>query len=135
MHAFPSLSIPAILLATFLSFAWGGLYWGLFSARIAKVVRLEADTQKMPPAALVVAFLTRVPLTFGIAAIMAFAGANTPGAGALGGAAVFCAIVLPIMIGQAAFGPPFGSWPRVAVGAPEALAGFAIMGAVGVLWR
>lgn len=89
----------------------------------------------MPPAALVAAFVTRIVLAFGIGAITAFAGVNTPAAGALGGAAIFAVIVLPGMIGQAAFGPPFGSWPRLMVGAPEALASFAIMGAVGVLWR
>jgi hypothetical protein len=135
MHAFPSLSIPAILLAAFLSFVWGGLYWGLISSRIARAVRLEADTQKMPPAALVLAFVTRIVIAFGIAAITAFAGVTSPAAGALGGVAIFAVTVLPGMVGQAAFGPPFGSWPRLAVALPEALASFAIMGAAGMLWR
>ena len=135
MHSFPSISVLAVLLAAFLSFAWGGLYWGVFSARISRVVGLDADTRSMPPAALVVAFLTRIVQSFGIAATLAYAGVSSLGLGALGGAVIFCLLLLPLMLGQAAFGPPFGSWPRLAVGTPEALVGFAIMGAVGVLWR
>jgi hypothetical protein len=135
MHAFPSLSIPSILLGAFLSFVWGGLYWGLISSRVAQAVRLDANTQKMPPVALVLAFGTRIVITFGIAAITAFAGVSSPAAGALSGAAIFAVTVLPMMVGQASFGPPFGSWPRLAVALPEALVSFAIMGAAGVLWR
>ena len=135
MHSFPSISILAVLLGAFLSFAWGGLYWGVFSTHIAKAVHLDADTRNMPPAALVIAFITRVVSAFGLAAILAFAGVSGLGMGALGGAVIFCLFLLPMMLGQAAFGPPFGSWPRVAVGLPEALVGFAIMGAFGTLWR
>jgi hypothetical protein len=54
---------------------------------------------------------------------------------ALSGAAIYAVTVLPMMVGQASFGPPFGSWPRLAVALPEALVSFAIMGAVDVLWR
>jgi hypothetical protein len=135
MHAFPSLSILAILLAAFLAFVWGGLYWGLISPRMAQAVHLEANTQKMPPTALAFGFVTRIVIAFGIGAIIAFAGVSSPAIGALGGAAIFAVTVLPLLVGQAAFGPPFGSWPQFAVALPEALVGFAIMGAVGVLWR
>lgn len=129
------MSILAIALAAFLSFAWGGLYWGLISSHVARAVRLEADTQKMPPVALVFAFVTRIVMAFGIAAIAAFAGVSSPPAGALSGSAIFAVTILPMMVGQASFGPPFGSWPRLAVALPEGLVSFAIMGAAGVLWR
>jgi hypothetical protein len=102
---------------------------------VAQALRLEANTQKMPPVALVFAFGTRIVIAFGIATITAFAGVSNPGAGALSGAAIFAVTVLPFMIGQASFGPPFGSWPRLAVALPEVWVGFAIMGAAGVLWR
>jgi hypothetical protein len=95
----------------------------------------ELRAQRMPPAALVIGFVTRIAQAFGIAAIAAFAGVSGPASGALTGAAVFVVIVLPLMIGEAAFGPPSGSWPQLGVAAPEAVVDFAILGAVGVLGR
>ena len=88
-----------------------------------------------PLPALIVALVTRLVQAFGTAAVLAAAGVTGVAGGAVGGLTIFCLLLLPIMAGQAAFGPPWGSWRRLVIGVPEALVGFVIMGATGVLWR
>jgi hypothetical protein len=136
MPEFVAVSVRAVLLAALLSFIWGGIYFAVLANRLGRIVGLDGDGQgRMPPQALIVAFLTRLVQAFGTAAVLAAAGVSGVAGGAVGGLTIFCLLLLPIMAGQAAFGPPWGSWRRLLVGVPEALVGFVIMGATGVLWR
>lgn len=136
MPAFVAVNGWAVLLAAVLSFIWGGLYFAVLADRLGRIVGPDGDGQvRMPPLALIVAFLTRLVQAFGTAAGLAAAGVGSVAGGAVGGLAIFSLLLLPIMVGQAAFGPPWGSWRRLVVGVPEALVGFVIMGAIGVLWR
>lgn len=81
------------------------------------------------------AVVTRAVLAYGIALVLAFADVEHPLAGALGGIAVFTVILLPVQVGQAAFGGIAHPWRRLAVPAPESIVGMSVMGAIGVLWR
>ena len=135
MKNLPAPNLLAVVLAAVLAFAWGGLYWGLLSPRIARLVGYSTETPKMPASALVVGFVTRLVQAYGIAVILAVAGADHAGVAALGGAALFVVTAFPMMIGEAAFGPPSGSWARLAVAAPEAVVDFAILGAVATSWH
>src|SRR5664280_3676441 len=77
----------------------------------------------------------RQVLAYGLAVILAYADVVHPGAGALGGLAVFATILLPVQVGQAAFNNATSYWRRLAVSVPELAIGMAIMGAIGVFWR
>jgi hypothetical protein len=73
--------------------------------------------------------------SIGVATVLAFAGIEEAGVGALASIGLCGLLVLPTLVGQAAFGSSSGGWPRLAVAVPDVLVAFAIMGATVVLWR
>ncbi|SRR6266487_824319 len=131
MRDFPTIRPWTVLLAAVVSYAWSGLYFAAVAPALGRAVGAPDLPETVPASALIIAFLTRVVVAFGIAAILGFAGVHRPGIGALAGMGVFAVTMLPLMVGQAAFGPPSGSWPQFAVAVPEALLGSAIVGAIG----
>ena len=104
MNSFPPISPWGVLLAAVVCFVWGGAYWAALSLPIARAVGLPVGSEKMPPVALLVAFGTRLVLAFGFAVILGYAGVESFGIGVLAGAALSVVTLLPLLVGQAAFG-------------------------------
>lgn len=132
---FPTISMWGVLLATLVCFVWAGLYWAALSRPIARFVGLPMGAETLPLAALVVAFGTRLVLAFGFAAILGYAGVETFGAGVLAGAALSIVTLLPLLVGQAAFGQGSAGWRSLAISVPDALLGCALLGGFVVLLR
>ena len=132
MSAIPSVNLIAVLVAAVVSFVSGGIYWGVIANPLTKLLGKVPEEVKMPPAALIVAFLTRVVLTYVLAIFLNYAGAQNALAGAALALLAWCGFVITISIGQAAFG--WMSWTRLVVGAGESLLGYALMGAVIGAW-
>jgi hypothetical protein len=130
MHPFPAVNILLVLLAAVAAFGWAALYWLLISPGISRLAHVESAAATLGKSPLAVAFGTRVVQAFAVAVVLGYAGVSEPGPGAIGGVLVFVGTVLPFMASQAAFGVPWGTWSRFAVGVPEVLIGFAIMGAI-----
>jgi hypothetical protein len=131
MNAIASLNPITVLIATAAAFAWGGLYWAAIAPSFARALRLDPEP-RWPGPALVIAFLTRLVQAFGVALILGFAGVETVGAGAIAGAVLCCLVLLPFMVGQAAFGTG-SSWRRLLVATPGVLIDITIIGAIVVL--
>jgi len=132
MSAIPSVNLIAVLVAAVVSFVSGGIYWGVIANPLTKLLGKVPEQVKMPPAALIAAFLTRVVLTYVLAIFLNYAGAQNALAGAALALLAWCGFVITISIGQAAFG--WMSWTRLVVGAGESLLGYALMGAVIGAW-
>jgi len=132
MSAIPSVNLIAVLVAAVVSFVSGGIYWGVIANPLTKLLGKVPEQVKMPPAALIAAFLTRVVLTYVLAIFLTYAGAQNALAGAALALLAWCGFVITISIGQAAFG--WMSWTRLVVGAGESLLGYALMGAVIGAW-
>jgi hypothetical protein len=133
MHPFPSVNILLVLLAAVAAFGWAALYWLLISPGISRLAHLESERATLGKSPLAVAFVTRVVQAFGVAVALGYAGVSEPGRGAIGGVLVFVGTILPFMVSQAAFGVPWGTWSRFALGVPEVAVAFAIMGAIVLL--
>ena len=133
MHPFPSVNILLVLLAAVAAFGWGALYWLLISPGISRLAHLQSASATLGKSALAVGFVTRLVQSFAVAVVLGYVGVSEPWPGAIGGVLVFVGTILPFMVGQAAFGVPWGTWSRFAVGLPEGLVGFAIMGAIALL--
>ena len=132
MSAIPSVNLIAVLVAAVVSFVSGGIYWGVIANPLTKLLGKVPEQVKMPPAALIAAFLTRVVLTYVLAIFLNYAGAQNALAGAALALLAWCGFVITISIGQAAFG--WMSWTRLVVGGGESLIGYALMGAVIGAW-
>ena len=132
MSAIPSVNLIAVLVAAAVAFVSGGIYWGVIANPLTKLLGGVPEQVKMPPAALIAAFLTRVVLTYVLAIFLNYAGAQNALAGAALALLAWCGFVITISIGQAAFG--WMSWTRLVVGAGESLLGYALMGAVIGAW-
>jgi len=132
MSAIPSVNLIAVVVAAVVSFVSGGIYWGVIANPLTKLLGKVPEEVKMPPAALIAAFLTRVVLTYVLAIFLNYAGAQNALAGAALALLAWCGFVIPQGIGQAAFG--WMSWTRLVVGAGETLLGYALMGAVIGAW-
>jgi len=132
MSAIPSVNLIAVLVAAVVSFVSGGIYWGVIANPLTKLLGKVPEEVKMPPAALIADFLTRVVLTYVLAIFLNYAGAQNALAGAALALLAWFGFVLTISIGQAAFG--WMSWTRLIVGAGESLLAYALMGAVIGAW-
>ena len=135
MHALPAVSVLSVLAAAVAAFVVGGIYFAVVANRLTRLIGGTPDEGRWPAPALVAAFLTRGVAAFAIAVLVGYTGASGPIAGAVIGALAFCGFMLPLLIGQAAFGGRWGSWTNVAVGGLETLLGFAVMGAVVGTWQ
>ncbi|MDQ6741058.1 MAG: DUF1761 family protein [Actinomycetota bacterium] len=135
MPGLPAVNFLAVLVAGCGAFLLGGAYWALLANRLMKALGSPVDTARMPAQALVIAFVTRTAQALAIAMLISYSAAEGILGGAVVGGAACIGFVLPIMAGQAALGPPWGSWPRLLVGAPEVLAGFIVAGAIIGAWN
>ena len=132
MSGIPSVNLIAVLVAPVVAFVSGGIYWGVIANPLTKLLGKVPEEVKMPPAALITAFLTRVVLTYVLAIFLNYAGAQNALAGAALALLAWCGFVITISNGQAAFG--WMSWTRLVVGAGESLLAYALMGAVIGAW-
>ena len=132
MSAIPSVNLIAVLVAAVVSFVSGGIYWGVIANPLTKLLGGVPEQGKMPPAALIASFLTRVVVAYVLAIFLNYAGAQSALAGAAFALLAWCGFVITISIGQAAFG--WMSWTRLIVGAGASLLAYALMGAVIGAW-
>ena len=132
MSAIPSVNLIAVLVAAVVTFFSGGIYYGVIANPLTKLLGKVPEEVKMPPAALITDFLTRVVLTYVLAIFLNYAGAQNALAGAAFALLAWCGFVITINIGQAAFGQI--SWTTTIVNAGESLLGYVLMGAVIGAW-
>jgi hypothetical protein len=132
MSAIPSVNLIAVLVAPVVAFVSGGIYWGVIANPLTKLLGGMPEEVKMPPGALIAAFLTRVVVAYVLALFLNYAGAQNALARAALALLAWCGFVITINIGQAAFGQI--SWTRLIVNAGESLLGYALMGAVIGAW-
>jgi hypothetical protein len=132
MSAIPSVNLIAVLVAAAVSFVSGGIYWGVIANPLTKLLGKVPEEVKMPPAALIASFLTRVVVVYVLAIFLNYAGAQNALAGAAFAMLAWCGFVITISIGQAAFRQI--SWTTLIVNAGESLLGYALMGAVIGAW-
>ncbi|MDQ4491342.1 DUF1761 domain-containing protein [Sinomonas sp. ASV486] len=135
MLSLPPVSIWAVLLATAVSFGFGGLYWARLAPPLARSLRVPAGPESWPRSALAIGFLTRVVQAVGIGWLLGYAGVSNPWLAALFGIGLYAAIIMPLIIGQHAFMEEEDRWRRFLLGAAQQPAEFAIMGAIVTLWR
>ena len=95
--------------------------WARLADRLMTAIGGPVETARFPVPALVFAFVTRVVQALGIAVLFSYSTAEGLLAGAAVGGLACLGFVLPLMVGQAAFGPPWGPWPRFLAGTPEVL--------------
>ena len=129
MVAWPSVNPWAPVVAGAAAFVAGGAYWALMS----RVVGSAPPARSWPILALGVGLLTRMLIAYAIAVILGFAAARGVGAGAIAGALAWIVFVMSMLLAQGAFGQ--SPWSQIAVGAPESLLSFTIIGAVVGAWR
>jgi hypothetical protein len=132
MSAIPSVNLIAVLLAAVVAFISGGTYWGVIANPLTKLLGGVPEHGKMPPAALIAAFLTRMVVAYVLAIFLNYAGAQNALAGAALALLAWIGFVLTISIGQAAFRQI--SWTQFIVNAGESLLVYALMGAIIGAW-
>ena len=132
MSAIPSVNLIAVVVAAVVVFVSGGIYWGVIANPLTKLLGKVPEDVKMPPAALIAAFLTRVVVAYVLAIFLNYAGAQSALAAAAFALLAWIGFVITISIGQAAFRQI--SWTQFIVNAGESLLGYALMGAVIGAW-
>ena len=132
MSAIPSVNLIAVIVAAVVAFVSGGTYWGVIANPLTKLLGRVPEQGKMPPAALIASFLTRLVVAYVLAIFLKYAGAQNALAGASIALLAWIGFVLTISIGQAAFGQI--SWTQFIVNAGESLLGYVLMGAIIGAW-
>ncbi len=132
MSAIPSVNLIAVVVAAMVSFVSGGIYWGVIANPLTKLLGKVPEQDKMPPAALIASFLTRVVVAYVLAIFLNYADAQNALAGAAIALLAWIGFVITISIGQAAFRQI--SWTQFIVNAVESLLGYVLMGAIIGAW-
>ena len=132
MSAIPSVNLIAVLVAAAVAFVSGGIYWGVIANPLTKLLGKVPEQGKMPPAALIASFLTRVVVAYVLAIFISYAGAQNALAGATFALLAWIGFVITISIGQAAFRQI--SWTQFIVNAGESLLGYVLLGAIIGAW-
>jgi Protein of unknown function (DUF1761) len=132
MSAIPSVNLIAVVVAAVVAFVSGGIYWGVIANPLTKLLGRVPEQGKMPPAALIASFLTRLVVAYVLAIFLNYADAQNALAGASIALLAWIGFVLTISIGQAAFGQI--SWTQFIVNAGESLLGYVLMGAIIGAW-
>src|SRR5512132_2501960 len=132
MFAIPSVNLIAVVVAAVVAFVSGGIYWGVIANALTKLLGGVPEQGKMPPAALIASFLTRLVVAYVLAIFLNYADAQNALAGASIALLAWIGFVLTISIGQAAFRQI--SWTQFIVNAVESLLGYALMGAIVGAW-
>ena len=134
MSAIPSVNLIAVLVAAVVAFVSGGIYWGVVANPLTKLLSKVPEQDKMPPAALVASFLTRLVVAYVLAIFifLSYEDALNTLVGAAIALLAWIGFVITISIGQAAFRQI--SWTQFIVNAGESLLGYALMGAIIGAW-
>src|ERR1051325_298804 len=132
MSAIPSVNLIAVVVAAVVAFVSGGIYWGVIANPLTKLLGGVPDPGKMPPAALIASFLTRVMVAYVLAIFLKYADDQDALSGAAIALLAWIGFVLTISIGQASFRQI--SWSQFIVNAGESLLGYALMGVIIGAW-
>jgi Protein of unknown function (DUF1761) len=132
MIALPPINILAVVVAAIVVFLVGGVYWAVFTPAWSRRLGTPAEEARPTPARLGVAFVTRIVVACVLAVFVGWAGAQGFAGGAEIGFLAWLGFVMPLALGQAAFEGK--SWQVVAIGLPESLIGFVLMGAIVGAW-
>lgn len=132
MSAIPSVNLIAVLVAAAVTFVTGGIYRGVIANPLTKLLGKAPEDGKVPPAALIAAFLTRAVVAYVLAIFLNYAGAQSALAGMAFGLLAWCGFVITMSIGHAAFGQM--SWTTLIVDSAESLLVYVLMGAVIGAW-
>jgi len=133
MPTFPAVNLVAVVVAPMVTFAVAGIYWALVAPRLSARLGGAAEVERMPASGLAVAMATRFVLAYGMATVIAWAGATTAVGGLVVGLAAAVAFPLTILAGQTAFGR--GTWRDFATLIPQLLIEYGLMGAILAVWR
>ena len=133
MIALPPVNLLAAIVAAAATFLTAGLYWAVFTPAYLRHLGRPAEEARPTPVQFGVAFVTRVLLAYVLAVFVGWAGARGVGAGAEIGFLAWLGFVIPLAVGQAAFERK--PWQVLAIGLPESLIGFVLMGAIVGVWR
>lgn len=133
MIALPQVNLLAAIVAAVVVFLISGLYWAVLTPAYLRRLGRPPEEARPTPAQLGVAFVTRVLLAWVLAVFVGWAGAREVGAGAEIGFLAWLGFVIPLAVGQAAFERK--PWQVLAIGLPESLIGFVLVGAIVGAWR
>ena len=133
MIALPEVNLLAVIVAAVAFFITGGVYWAVFTPAWLRRLGRPPEEARPTPAQLGVAFVTRVLLAYVLAVFVVWGGAQGAGAGAEIGILAWLGFVVPPTLGQAVFERK--PWQVVAIGLPESLIGFVMVGAILGAWR
>jgi hypothetical protein len=130
--ALPQVNILAAIVAAAAAFVVSGLYWGVLTPAYLRHLGRPPEEARPTPAQLGIALVTRVLLAWVLAVFVGWAGARGAGAGAEIGFLAWLGFVVPLALGQAAFERK--PWQVLAIGLPESLIGFVLVGAILGVW-
>jgi hypothetical protein len=128
----PPVNLLAAIVAAAAIFLVGGLYWAVFTPVWLRRLGRPPDEARPTPAQLAVAFVTRVLLAYVLAVFVGWVGVEGAGPGAEIGFLAWLGFAVPPALGQAAFERK--PWQVVAIGLPESLIGFVLVGVIVGAW-
>src|ERR1700687_3157392 len=129
----PQINILVALLAGVAAFVVGHLYWSRVAPALAPGRGGPPGGGRPGPPQFAIAIITRVLVATVLGLFIAWSGATGLGGGAEVGFFAWLGTVFPLSLGQAAF--ERRPWQSVAIGQPEVLIGFALMGGIVGAWR
>jgi hypothetical protein len=130
--ALPPVNIVAAIAAAVAAFLIGGIYWAVVTPAWSRYLGSPPEEGRPTPARLGIAFITRIVVAGVLAVFVAWSGAEGAGGGAEVGLLAWLGFVVPPNIGQAAFERK--PWQVVALGLPESLMAFVVMGIIVGAW-
>ncbi len=133
MVALPSVNLLAVVVAAVVVLVIGGAYWAVLGPAFSRRLGRPPEDARPTPAQLSIAFVTRVVVAYFLAVFAGWAAVKGIGGGAEIGFLAWLGLVLPLIIGQAAFERK--PWRTVVIALPEALTGYVVMGAIVGAWR
>jgi hypothetical protein len=131
--ALPHVNLLAVIVAAAVAFLIGGAYWAVLTPAFLRRLGRPPEEARPTPAQLSIAFVTRVVIAYSLAVFVSWAAAQGISGGAEIGFLAWLSLVVPLIIGQAAFERK--PWQTVAIALPEALTGYVVMGAIVGAWR
>jgi hypothetical protein len=131
--ALPSVNLLAVVFAAAVVFVIGGAYWAVLAPAFSRLLGRPPEGARPTPAQLTIAFVTRVVVAYFLAVLAGWAAVKGIGGGAEVGFLAWLGLVVPYIIGQAAFERK--PWQTVAIALPEALTAYVVMGAIVGAWR
>lgn len=133
MVALPSVNLLAVVVAAAVVFVIGGAYWAVLAPGFSRRLGRPPGGDRPTPVQLSIAFVSRAVVAYFLAVFAGWAAVKGIGGGAEIGFLAWLGLVLPFMIGQAAFERK--PWQVVVIALPEVLTGYVVMGAIVGAWR